>query len=190
MRQPPAEVLGERGVNNVEISSRKHTPQSKRGNGYHSRPQSIQRNASQDVHQMLQAPSYLGGGARADQSALDHIRRIRRNVPSQQNSRMSHDFSYDYLSAKPVGHGNGSLSNNSKIENYKRIKQEEAAARAQLIAPASRESGSGQKAPRPNIDLGALAAHRRNPSLLDRKYKPSENALKAYSPLRNELGGH
>ena len=105
---------------------------------------------------------------------------------------MSHDFSYDYLSAKPVGHGNGSSSNHSKIENYKRIKQEEAAARAQLMAPSSRDSagGSGQKAPRQNIDLGALAAHRRNPSLLDRKYKPSENAFAAYSPLRNEIGGH
>jgi len=54
-------------------------------------------------------------------------------MPSQQNSRMSHDFSYDYLSAKAAGQGhqvNGSSSNNSKIENYKRIKQEEAAARA------------------------------------------------------------
>jgi len=110
-------------------------------------------------------------------------------MPSQQNSRMSHDFSYDYLSAKAAGGGGGSSSNNSKVENYKRIKQEEAAARAQLMAPSSRDSiGSGQKAARNNIDLGALAAHRRNPSLLDRKYKPSENALKAYSPLRNGLG--
>lgn len=59
------------------------------------------------------------------------------------------------------------------------------------MAPSSRESaGSGQKAQRQNIDLGALAAHRRNPSLLDRKYKPSENALNAYSPLRNELSHH
>jgi len=57
------------------------------------------------------------------------------------------------------------------------------------MAPSSRDSvGSGQK-PRQNIDLGALAAHRRNPSLLDRKYKPSENALKAYSPLRNQVHG-
>lgn len=77
------------------------------------------------------APSYNAANTRADQSALDHIRRIRRNMPSQQNSRMSRDLSRDYLSAVPGSSGN----NQSKIENYKRIKQEEAAARAQLMAP-------------------------------------------------------
>ena len=48
---------------------------------------------------------------------------------------MSRDLSRDYLSAIPVSGANHSGSNNSKIENYKRIKQEEAAARAQLMAP-------------------------------------------------------
>ena len=83
--------------------------------------------------------SYLGGGSRAEQSALDHIRRMRRNMPSQQNSRMSHDLSHDYLSAMPIAAGNNRPPiNSSKIENYKRIKQEEAAARALLMAPVGR----------------------------------------------------
>lgn len=85
--------------------------------------------------------SYLGGGSRAEQSALDHIRRMRRNMPSQQNSRMSHDLSHDYLSAMPIqqsGSNRPPMINNSKIENYKRIKQEEAAARALLMAPVGR----------------------------------------------------
>ena len=86
--------------------------------------------------------SYLGGGSRAEQSALDHIRRMRRNMPSQQNSRMSHDLSHDYLSAMPIQQSGSNnrppMINNSKIENYKRIKQEEAAARALLMAPVGR----------------------------------------------------
>lgn len=71
-----------------------------------------------------------------------------------------------------------------KVENYKRIKLEEAAARAQLMnAPSGRgELGSAKKASR--HDLNALAAHRRNPSLADLRYKPSSNALDAYTPLR------
>lgn len=50
-------------------------------------------------------------------------------MPSQQNSRMQRDLSYDYLSAIPVGQGlksnvssNNVHNNVSKIENYKRIK--------------------------------------------------------------------
>jgi hypothetical protein len=44
-------------------------------------------------------------------------------------------MSQDYLSAMPIGQPS---TNNSKIENYKRIKQEEAAARAQLmVGPSS-----------------------------------------------------
>ena len=46
-------------------------------------------------------------------------------MPSQQHSRMQRDLSYDYISAVGVSRGsnNGALSsNNSKIENYKRIK--------------------------------------------------------------------
>lgn len=39
-------------------------------------------------------------------------------------------MSQDYLSAVPMGQPS---TNNSKIENYKRIKQEEAAARALLL---------------------------------------------------------
>ena len=81
---------------------------------------------------------YLGNGSRADQSALDHIRRIRRNLPSQQNSRMSNDVGYDYLSNKQAA---GAVMPNN---NYKRNKQEEAAARAMLMVP--REPGSASKA--------------------------------------------
>ena len=50
--------------------------------GLISRPQSIQqRNASLENLKDIEAPSYRGG-SRADQSALEHIRRIRRNLPS------------------------------------------------------------------------------------------------------------
>ena len=96
---------------------------------------------------------------------------------------MSRDFSYDYLTSVPVG---GEKGSNSKIENYKRIKQEEAAARAQLMAPARLpEPNSGQKV-RNSEQLSSLAAHRRHPSsFIEHKYKPSENALASYSPLRN-----
>jgi len=84
---------------------------------YHSRPQSIQR-SSEELGQ-VQPPSYNAGSSRADQSALDHIRRIRRNMPSQQSSRMMHrELSVDYISSHQL---NGN-SNNNKIENYKRIK--------------------------------------------------------------------
>ena len=51
----------------------------------------------------------------------------------------------------------------SPVEDYRRIKQEEAAARAMLMA-------------KPVQARPALNA----------KYKPSANALAAYSPLRNE----
>ena len=105
------------GLSPAPISHRKPIPSS--------RPRSIQRNLlSDDGSSAITQPSY-GGGARADQSALDHIRRIRRNMPSQQHSRMQRDLSYDYISAVGVSRGsnNGALSsNNSKIENYKRIK--------------------------------------------------------------------
>lgn len=57
-------------------------PSSYRKNVAMSRPRSISRQAD-DVTSL--APSYNGGGSRADQSALEHIRRIRRNMPSQQN---------------------------------------------------------------------------------------------------------
>ena len=136
------------------------------------------------------------GGSRADHSALEHIRRIRRNMPSQQNSRMQRDLSHDYLSAIPVGQGlrsnisSSNVSNNvSKIENYKRIKQEEAAARALLMAPAARaiEPTSAHKARNYGSELGNLSVHKRNPSHIGYKYKPSENALAAYSPLRSQL---
>jgi ribosomal 50S subunit-associated protein YjgA (DUF615 family) len=90
-------------------------------------------------------------------------------MPSQQNSRQKlTDLSRDYLSAVPVNSGN-----NSKVENYKRIKQEEAIARAQLMAPRLEAAGSGIR----HSDLKLAAAHRRNPSLLGQKYKPSEIAL-------------
>lgn len=88
-------------------------------------------------------------------------------MPSQQQAtRMRNDHSRDYLSAV-------STNNNSKVENYKRIKQEEANARAQLIAPRLEAIGAGKH----YSDLKQAAAHRRNPSLLAHKYKPSENAL-------------
>lgn len=95
------------------------SPDTRPKRNYGSRPHSNQRNPAEDLISM--APSYNAGGTRADQSALEHIRRIRRNMPSQQASRMSHDLSRDYLSAVP-SNGGGAANNSSKIENYKRIK--------------------------------------------------------------------
>ena len=113
-------------------------------------------------------------------------------MPSQQHSRMQRDLSYDYISAVGVSRAGGNQvlqsNNSSKIENYKRIKQEEAQARAQLMAPQARVMGeplSSQKVR--HSELNQIAAHRRNPSLLGQKYKPSENALASYSPLRSQL---
>ena len=63
----------------------------------------------------------------------------------------------NYLSVVPAN------INKSKIENYKRIKQEEADARAILMQPIE---------------------HRRMVSNINSKYKPSAGALAAYSPLR------
>ena len=102
-------------------------------------------------------------------------------MPSQQNSRQVRDElnSKDYLSALPIN------NNSSKVENYKRIKQEEAAARAKLIAP--RLEAVVQGLPQYHSDLKKASGHQRNPNLLGMKYKPSENAFAQYSPLRNEL---
>lgn len=83
--------------------------------------------------QPLQPILSNGISDRNDQSCLEHIRRIRRNLPSQQNprSRGSEDnmSGGNYLSALP-----SSGVNRSKIENYKRIKMEEAQARQQLLS--------------------------------------------------------
>lgn len=94
---------------------------------------------------------------------------------------MSRDMSQDYLSALPMGQPQ---TNNSKIENYKRIKAEEAAARAQLLmGPIARPLEASGAAKVRNSELGP---HKRNPSYLaGGKYKPSENALASYSPLRS-----
>lgn len=87
-------------------------------------------------------------------------------MPSQQSNRLSRDYSQDYVSQQMP------LPSQIKVENnYRRIKQEEAAARARLIAP--RQEPLSQ---------------RRNGSLLEsNKYKPSANAMAQYSPIRNEL---
>jgi len=98
---------------------------------------------------------------------------------------MQKDFSYDYLSAMPLG---GQQNSNSKIENYKRIKQEEAAARAMLLAPSRLPEPTSATKIRNSDQLGSIGVHRRHPSsFLDQRYKPSENALAQYSPLRNQL---
>ena len=60
--------------------------------------------------------------------------------------------------------------NKSKIENYKRIKMEEAEARAVLMQPKAENQ---------------QPYHRRISSNVNSKYKPSANALASYSPLRN-----
>lgn len=79
LAQPLREIARMNGPQSEGLSpspsARKH---------YVSRPHSIQR-SQQDELRSLQPPSYIngGGGTRADQSALDHIRRIRRNIPSQ-----------------------------------------------------------------------------------------------------------
>lgn len=85
------------------------------------RPRSIQR----DYVSALQPPSSGMGHMRADQSALEHIRRIRRNLPSGQNPRLSYDEK-TYLS-------NIANKEKSPVDDYRRIKQEEAAARAMLL---------------------------------------------------------
>ena len=74
--------LNEQKSNIGGVSSHQESPvqKSERKYGIGSRPTSIQRSQIDDLSS-LNAPSY-NGGTRADQSALDHIRRIRRNVPS------------------------------------------------------------------------------------------------------------
>jgi len=63
------------------------------------------------------------------------------------------------------------------MENYKRIKQEEAAARAQLLAPSARNMDPVRGSQVNNSEFGGAVAHRRNASLLGQKYKPSEHAM-------------
>lgn len=141
-----------------------HSPKSQKLNLHEkARPRSIQR----QQYMPLQ-PISNGISARNDQSCLEHIRRIRRNLPSQQNQRMKSDDSFggNYLSVLPQ---NG--VNKSKIENYKRIKMEEAEARAQLMQPV--------------MSNEVVGSHRRMVSNVNNKYKPSANALASYSPLRN-----
>merc|ERR1711881_14888 len=84
------------------------------------RPRSIQR----DYVSSLQPPG-SGLGHRADQSALEHIRRIRRNLPAGSNARLSYDEK-SYLS-------NIQNKEKSPVDDYRRFKQEEAAARAMLM---------------------------------------------------------
>lgn len=87
------------------------------------RPRSIQRPMNQPLTSISSS-----GNPRNDNSCLEHIRRIRRNLPSQQVSRkISSDENLSakggadhYLSNLP-----SSNINRSKIENYKRIKMEE-----------------------------------------------------------------
>ena len=57
------------------------------------------------------------------------------------------------------------------------------------MAPAARalEPTSAHKARNLGSELGNLSVHKRNPSSIGQKYKPSENALAAYSPLRSQL---
>lgn len=106
---------------NLEPEARNLSPSAERRYELQ-RPRSIQR----DYVSALQPPS-SGLGLRADQSALDHIRRIRRNLPSNSQQRLSYDEK-TYLSniqnqnAKPT-----------PVDDYRRIKQEEAAARAMLL---------------------------------------------------------
>lgn len=134
------------------------------------RPRSIQRQQMQPLQPIMSN----GISGRNDQSCLEHIRRIRRNLPSQQNPRnRNNDDSLsggNYLSALPT-HG----VNKSKIENYKRIKMEEQQARQQLIS-------------QPGEIDSVQPSHRRMVSNANYKYKPSANALAQYSPLRN-MGG-
>jgi len=89
------------------------------------RPRSIQREYVSSVH-----PPSSGLGTRADQSALEHIRRIRRNLPSGQNQRLSYDEK-SYLSN--INNKMPERVDKGSVDDYKRIKQEEAAARAMLM---------------------------------------------------------
>ena len=94
---------------------------------------------------------------------------------------MSRDLSHDYLSAMPpISSNRPQPINNSKIENYKRIKQEEAAARALLMAPVGRALEPSAH----GIRNSELSGHRRHQSLIaENKYKPSANAMAQYAPL-------
>jgi len=85
------------------------------------RPRSIQR----DYVSGLQPPS-SGLGVRQESSALEHIRRIRRNMPAGSGQRLSYDEK-TYLS------NIANRPERSPVDDYRRIKQEEAAARAMLM---------------------------------------------------------
>jgi len=66
-------------------------------------------------------------GVRQESSALEHIRRIRRNMPAANTGqRLSYDEK-TYLS------NIANRPERSPVDDYRRIKQEEAAARAMLM---------------------------------------------------------
>lgn len=65
-------------------------------------------------------------GVRQESSALEHIRRIRRNMPAGSGQRLSYDEK-TYLS------NIANRPERSPVDDYRRIKQEEAAARAMLM---------------------------------------------------------
>ena len=79
----------------------------------------------------------------------------------------------------------------SKVENYKRIKQEEADARAQLLMPSRGalidQSNQAAAAFSSDSKVQQQRAYgiRNSEMSANRRYRPSENALQAYSPLRN-----
>ena len=119
---------------------------------YASRPMSIQRSIAEPPT-AYEPPMSRALSKRNEQSSLDHIRRIRRNLPSAQNMR---PLVEDVMNL-PNKHLEAAGVN---LDHYKRIKQEEAEARAKLIAA-------------------------RQENML--RYRPSNNALAAYSPLRNDV---
>lgn len=119
---------------------------------YASRPMSIQRSLAQPPV-AYEPPMSRGLSKRNEQSSLDHIRRIRRNLPSSQNMR---PLAEDVVNL-PAKHLEAAGVN---LDHYKRIKQEEAQARAKLLAA-------------------------RQENML--RYRPSNNAMAAYSPLRNDV---
>jgi len=93
---------------------------------YASRTMSIQRSIAEPPT-AYEPPMSRALSKRNEQSSLDHIRRIRRNLPSAQNMRPVVE---DVMNL-PNKHLEAAGVN---LDHYKRIKQEEAEARAKLIA--------------------------------------------------------
>lgn len=119
------------------------------------RPQSIQHSA---LGTPGEPPMSRAISKRSQKSSVDHVRRIRNNLPSSHSTKPSLD---DIMNV-PSRHLEAAGVN---LDHYKMIKEQEKNARQKLIAA-------------------------RQENML--RYRPSNNALAAYSPLRHDIsrGSH